>query len=121
MALEHVTKELYNKSVDDLTNPQEIDRVTFGERERYLEYIFLRQISSEHGMMKHELENLFTMASNAGTRALVYPRTRNDVFGQLQRYHCTQKIQASSKGGFFVQTSGTGCGSGGQGQGDKQY
>ena len=33
MALEHVPKELYNKRFEDLTDPQDIDRVTLDAKE----------------------------------------------------------------------------------------
>jgi hypothetical protein len=54
---------------------------------------------------------------------MVYPRTRDDMFGQLQRYHKTKKIQTSSEGSSFAQTGhgGAGRGTGGRGgQSDKE-
>ena len=113
MALEHVAQELNGRKFERLTTDQQ-EAVRLDTRERYLAYIFLRQSSPDHDTMKHELENLFTMASNANTRAQVYPRTRDDVFGQLQRYHKTKKIPTGSEGSSFAQT-GRGGGGGGRG------
>jgi hypothetical protein len=112
MALEHVSQELvFNKSYDAVTDDGELEQIRTDARERYLAYIFLRQSSSNHDTMKHELENSFTMASNATSRALIYPRTRDDMFGQLQRYHKTKKILVASKASSFGQR-GRGAGGG---------
>jgi hypothetical protein len=71
MALEHVAQELFGKSYDDVKDDGELEQIQTDARERYLAYIFLRQSSSDHDTMKHELENSFTMASNATSRAVI--------------------------------------------------
>jgi hypothetical protein len=119
MALEHIAKELYNMSYKDLSNPVHIKKVQLDAREQYLAYIFLRQSSSDHDTMKHELENSFTIATNANTGEMVYLRTRDDIFGQLQRYHRTKKRHTSSEGSSSAQTGHGGAGRGTGGCGGK--
>jgi hypothetical protein len=51
-------------------------------QERYLTYIFPRQSGPQHKKLKTDLGDAFTVAGNIMTRGRIYPKTRDEVYGQ---------------------------------------
>ncbi|MGL5935255.1 MAG: hypothetical protein ACRCZI_06490, partial [Cetobacterium sp.] len=124
MALNYVAKERFNKEFDDLIDDDERESVRSDAQERYLAYIFLRQSGPQHEKLKTDLGDAFTVAGDSMTRARIYPKTRDEVYGQLQRYHKVKKTTVTSEGSSFVQAGrGRGSGRAGRTSGrfDKEY
>ncbi|MGL5937017.1 MAG: hypothetical protein ACRCZI_15505, partial [Cetobacterium sp.] len=124
MALNYVAKERFNKEFDDLNDDDERESVRSDAQERYLAYIFLRQSGPQHEKLKTDLGDAFTVAGDSTTRARIYPKTRDEVYGQLQRYHKVKRTTVTSEGSSFVQGGrGRGSGRAGRTSGrfDKEY
>jgi Reverse transcriptase (RNA-dependent DNA polymerase) len=108
LSLNYVSEDLYSKKFEEL-DPDEKEEVREDAKERYLAYIFLRQSGTQHEQLKRDLSNDFTKAADAATRAKVYPKTRDEVYGYLQRYSKTvPRLPTPSEGGSFVQKGGKG-------------
>jgi hypothetical protein len=82
IALNYVAKERTNTEFDDVTDDDLRESIAKDARERYLAYIFLRQSGSQHDRLKTDLNDAFTVAGDAITRARIYPKTRDEVYGQ---------------------------------------
>ena len=94
--LEYVAQELYTQTFSALTEAEQI--VTHEDaKERYLSFAFLRQSGTQHGYLKVDLQNDFTIRDNR------YPKNRQHTLHLLDKYSKTVvQRMTQSEGTAFV-------------------
>ena len=116
--LEYVATELHTQAFSTLTEAQQ-EAVREDAEERYISYAFLRQSGLQHGNLKVDLQNDFTVGDNK------YPKTRQQTLHLLDKYTKTTVPKAGqSEGTSFAQKGGKGNAKGGKGKDksfDKEY
>jgi phosphoribosyl-ATP pyrophosphohydrolase len=88
LALNYVAEEQY-KNMFAALDEDEQELAREDAKEWHLAYIFLQQSGNQYDQLKRDLSNDYTKAGNSEARAKVYPKTRDDVYGYLQRYSKT--------------------------------
>jgi hypothetical protein len=102
--LDYVAQESYTKSFEGLgVTEQKI--VRDDAKERYVPYAFLRQSGIQHGNLKVDLQNDFTIGDNR------YPKNRQKTLHLLHKYSNTVVPKVTqSEGTSFSQKGGRGSG-----------
>jgi hypothetical protein len=104
--LEYVAQELHNQDFGNLSAAEQL-LVRDDAKERYVSYAFLRQIGTQHGNLKVNLQNYFTKGDNC------YPNNHQQTMHLLDKYSNTVVACATQyEGTDFAQIGGRGGGCG---------